>query len=481
MRTMANKGHLLGLLLMASSLLTCRSHPLDDFLHQEISNRDADGIKSYAGYKLFRTDVSETLLPIVDSMDMSPGVEVWSWKPKGRSLDQQYEIDVLSPPDEEKQVRQVFSEYELPYQEVIRDLQIAINNEQGDEIIGFSPKTPHSMTWDKYHSTEDMYDYMSWLEIHYPNLVTIIDIGKSFENRSLLVAKISGDSDTPKPAIWIDGGLHAREWISPATAMYILNQLVEYQWEYEDITGKFDWYIMPLGNPDGYEYTRNHDRLWRKNRAVNPNSRCVGVDLNRNFGYRWRTGGSSLNPCSDIYAGPSAESEPETQAIRDFIMELKDQLKVYVSIHAYSQMWMLPFAGTYGVPENYDDMYEVGKLATDAIRKHDGTDYTLGSVTDLLYIASGGSGDFAYAVAGIPFSYSLELRDLGQYGFILPKEQILPTGIETYEGIRAMAAGVLERLPKYEGNSTSATDDLPRDSDALTEPSNSLDQDPNEA
>ncbi|XP_068244163.1 carboxypeptidase B-like [Palaemon carinicauda] len=478
---MANMIHFLGLL--ASLLLSCRAHPLEGFLQQELANRrDSDGgIRSYSGYKLFRTDVSETQLPVVDSMDMSPGVEVWSWKHKGRSLENQYEVDVLTAPDEEKQIRQVFNEYDLSYKEVIRDLQVAINNEQGDEIPGFSPKTPHSMTWDNYHSTEDMYDYMSWLEIHYPNLVTIIDIGKSYENRSLLVVKISEPSDKPKPAIWIDGGLHAREWVSPATAMYILNRLVEYHWEHENVTGKFDWYIMPLGNPDGYEYTRHHDRLWRKNRAVNPDSSCVGVDLNRNFGYLWNNGGSSLNPCSEIYAGPSAESEPETQAIRDFIMEYKDQLKVYVSIHAYSQMWMLPYAGTYNFPDNYDDMYEVGKLATDAIRKYDGTDYTLGSVTQLLYVASGGSGDFAYATAGIPFSYSLELRDLGQHGFILPKEQILPTGIETYEGIRAMAAGVLERLPKYEKNSTRVSENISQDDAALTEPSNSLDGEMNKA
>lgn len=70
---------------------------------------------------------------------------------------------------------------------------------------------------------------------------------------------------------------------------------------------------------------------------------CTGVDANRNFGYHWLTGGSSRNPCLETYAGPSAFSEPESRALRDVILENKDNIAMYVSLHAYSQMWLLPW------------------------------------------------------------------------------------------------------------------------------------------
>lgn len=79
---------------------------------------------------------------------------------------------------------------------------------------------------------------------------------------------------------------------------------------------------------EGYEYSRHHDRLWRKTRSINPEfPRCVGVDPNRNFGYKWAAGGSSMRACSSIYHGPEPFSEPETRAIRDFLLAHKDQVR----------------------------------------------------------------------------------------------------------------------------------------------------------
>ena len=70
-----------------------------------------------------------------------------------------------------------------------------------------------------------------------------------------------------KPAMWIDGGIHAREWISPAAVTFMIRQLVEVQdAEESDLLDNLDWYILPQVNPDGYEFTRASDRLWRKTR-----------------------------------------------------------------------------------------------------------------------------------------------------------------------------------------------------------------------
>ena len=68
-----------------------------------------------------------------------------------------------------------------------------------------------------------------------------------------------------KPAMWIDGGIHAREWITPATVTFFVKQLTE-DLEDQTLIDRLDWYILPSVNPDGYAYTQSDDRLWRKTR-----------------------------------------------------------------------------------------------------------------------------------------------------------------------------------------------------------------------
>ena len=82
--------------------------------------------------------------------------------------------------------------------------------------------------------------------------------------------------------------------------------------------------LVYLLSPDGYEYSRSTDRMWRKNRRKNENSECDGVDLNRNFdkGYGDH---SSDDPCQEDYRGPEAFSEPEAQALRDYVLKLQSE------------------------------------------------------------------------------------------------------------------------------------------------------------
>ena len=76
-----------------------------------------------------------------------------------------------------------------------------------------------------------------------------------------------------------------------------MREFAENSIQYTDILDKFDVYIMPSMNPDGYEYTRSYNRMWRKTRSNNPGYRCKGVDPNRNWGYNWGLKGASTNPC----------------------------------------------------------------------------------------------------------------------------------------------------------------------------------------
>lgn len=92
-----------------------------------------------------------------------------------------------------------------------------------------------------------------------------------------IVSKIGKPANVTKPAVWIDAGIHAREWIAPATAVYLIYKLTEkpsLEPEIDAMLTKFDWYIMPIVNPDGYLYTWWSNRLWRKNRAL-PKAKAV--------------------------------------------------------------------------------------------------------------------------------------------------------------------------------------------------------------
>merc|ERR1719430_2097006 len=84
----------------------------------------------------------------------------------------------------------------------------------------------HAMTWTEYHPLEDMYTYLDYLEAEF-DFVTTEEIGQSGEGRPMRVAKICRGECGNKPAVWIDGGIHAREWVSPATTTWMLKELVE--------------------------------------------------------------------------------------------------------------------------------------------------------------------------------------------------------------------------------------------------------------
>lgn len=175
--------------------------------------------------------------------------------------------------------------------------------------------------------------------------------------------------------------------------------------------------------------------------------------------------GSSNNPCSETYAGPRPFSEPETRALAAFITSLGDRVKAYISLHAYGQFVLFPHGHTAENAPNFEVLNQVGNRTGQAISKRFGTAFTVGPpavilckwpVASLKYIGierklhrnsiiadptSGASQDWAYE-QNISLSYTFELRDKGQHGFILPADQIVPTARELLDGfIELVKAG----------------------------------------
>jgi murein tripeptide amidase MpaA len=135
--------------------------------------------------------------------------------------------------------------------------------------------------------------------------------------------------------------IHAREWVSTSTVTYIINELVTKSSDYADLLSTLDFYIVPIINPDGYVYTHTTDRMWRKTRSDHSSAfGCRGVDANRNFGFHWGEAGSSSDKCSETYRGPNAYSEPEAEAIKNFIESVREEVDwgVYITLHSYSQV-----------------------------------------------------------------------------------------------------------------------------------------------
>lgn len=109
------------------------------------------------------------------------------------------------------------------------------------------------------------------------------------------------------------------------------------------------------------------------------------IDPNRNWEYKWGGKGTSKNPCSSQYHGPKAASEPEISLSQAYILERKDQLKLVLTFHSYSQMIFTPWGYDYVPLEDKEELENVGRQAAKALEAVHGTKYQVGASPDLLY------------------------------------------------------------------------------------------------
>ncbi|KAF9087413.1 Carboxypeptidase A4 [Mortierella sp. AD031] len=300
---------------------------------------------------------------------------------------------------------------------------------------------------DAYVGTED------FIDINRGDDLTVSSEGKDSDDMSSSlwswlfgshrrsIRKPSKPKKHPK-AIVLHAGQHAREWIGPAVVSYIAKELILGYRQNKKITrllDQFEFVIVPVLNADGYVYTWEHNRMWRKNRQPTSIPICPGIDPNRNWGHMFGTGGSSANPCNEGYHGPEAFAALEAKMMSDFILKRKNVV-AYIDFHSYSQLWMSPFGGDCSqIPKDDEDLIEGGMGAAKALHDVHGKKFAVGSVCNVIYQSSGGSIDWTYAVGNVKYSYSVELRDTGLYGFMLPEAEILPSSEETMAGVMYLA------------------------------------------
>ena len=211
-----------------------------------------------------------------------------------------------------------------------------------------------------FHTPAQVDTEINNLVAAHPTLAKSFTIGTSVEGRPIRGIKISDNVNTDEPDegdLVFVGLHHAREWLTVEMSLYLAEYLLTHYATDAQLRACMDnleiW-IVPVVNPDGYVYSAasSANRCWRKNRRNNGDG-TFGVDLNRNYSYQWGmgAGGSegSPNTFDDTYRGPSAFSEPETRAVRDFVQGLHNP-RALLSYHSYSELFLRPWGYTNADP-----------------------------------------------------------------------------------------------------------------------------------
>ena len=297
-----------------------------------------------------------------------------------------------------------------------------------------------------YHSQQDIHAYLLKLNASYPRADLKV-IGKTYEGRDIMAMEIKSLNSADRhvtDALMLECGIHAREWISPASCLWIIDQLLNHV--VDNIVSSFrgSFIIIPVMNPDGYAYTWSEDRLWRKNRSLNRFfQRCHGIDLNRNFGVAFKAGSEIFDSCQHTYAGTTAFSELETQALLNYTQSLlkrKINIKSYISVHSFSQLFMFPYGYTKNECADNKELNKISKQVVEAMGRPNGTVYRFGRIIKTVYgkATHGNSVDYMYDKVGVKYSFAVELRDQGDEGFLLHPRFIKPTANELWLAVKTI-------------------------------------------
>ncbi|XP_038136390.1 carboxypeptidase A1-like [Cyprinodon tularosa] len=375
-----------------------------------------------------KDDVQMSLIKLLEDI-LELELDFWRWVAP---------VDVRVPSHSLKAVMTYLESHNIKYFPVIKDLQVLLDAEEKQMRTTAPAIDTESFDYSNYHTLSEIYSFQDMLVAENPKLVSKIVIGQSYERRPLNVLKFSTGGSN-RPAIWIDTGIHAREWVTQASGVWFAKKIVTDYGKDQSLTAilnRMDIFLEIVVNPDGYQYTHTRDRMWRKNRRPNRGSRCVGVDLNRNWNAGFGGQGSSRDPCSNIYHGARAHSEPEVSSIVNFLRS-HGNIKAFIAIHSYSQMLLYPYGYTRVPAKDNAELKQVAQKAVTALTSLYGTPYRYGSIISTIYQSSGGSIDWTYN-QGIKYSYTFELRDTGIFGFILPANQIIPTANETWLALKSI-------------------------------------------
>ncbi len=210
-----------------------------------------------------------------------------------------------------------------------------------------------------YRTASQIESAISILAAWFPDFFTRIQLPEtSLEGRTVSALRLRAGGGSSRRGVLVVGGTHARELMNPDA---IVDLAIDLFLSYANATGRsygnrswtaddikiilesLDIWLLPCCNPDGRDYVLTVDGLWRKNRRQNANTACMGVDLNRNADIVWGVaqGQTSCSPCSEVYCGPGAFSEPETRNVK-WLLD-SERIVSFVDVHSYSELVLYPW------------------------------------------------------------------------------------------------------------------------------------------
>jgi len=300
-----------------------------------------------------------------------------------------------------------------------------------------------------YWSLDEIYEYMESLATDFPEITVLEHMGTSeggVQIRGLRVASAEHLARETLPVVFVTAGVSARDWVSTMAAVNLIHELVEYYEEYQNIVDNVEWFIIPVANVDGYEFSRTAgNRAWIKNRSVQPDTECIGVNIERNFVFNWGLDlASSSDPCSDNFRGPEGDSEEETKTIQFANDIFRRVSRGYITIRAGSaetnSMITYPFSSNNELfQSNFQDQMGVANVMTDAIWRGTGGRFRSTSEANAAGFISGTSGDYASGVDQIPFVYTIYAPLGGPNGWDTPEPELNSAVDQIFAGIAAFA------------------------------------------
>ena len=268
---------------------------------------------------------------------------------------------------------------------------------------------------EQYTSYNETVDFFKSAQKSNPNLFKVESIGKTWEDRDIIAVSITKDVKTnrDKPALFFTGTIHAREWIGIELSLYFAKYILEhidYDPQLNALLDRATLYMVPCANPDGFEYSRNHFSFWRKNRRRNGDG-SFGVDLNRNFDIGFTP---NKDTTSNVYSGPHAFSEPETAALRDFVIDHKN-ITIALDYHSQGNVF---FPAHNFIHEDAIDAIDLNLLAgnmAEEIKKESGREYGVHMGKPPVHLISGSGREFYYGQGALALVAEVGTRNISDY------------------------------------------------------------------
>ncbi len=266
-----------------------------------------------------------------------------------------------------------------------------------------------------YHSYDEAISLFKELANRRPDIFRVQKIGETWEKRDMVVVTISQDMEKAedKPALFFTGTIHAREWIgielAIAFAQYV-DRNIAYDEMVKSAIKNTTIYMVPCANPDGFEYSRNHFSFWRKNRRQNADG-SYGVDLNRNFPVGFV---KSKNPSSNVYGGPEPFSEPETRALRDFVLS-HPNIAMALDYHSQGNVFFPAHDFRHEDTIDTTDLNVLCANMAEEIRKISDREYGIHQGKPPAKLISGSGREFYYSQGIIATVVEVGTRNISDY------------------------------------------------------------------